>query len=250
MGGHGPASPRQDRAHDADLDGDRCRGAGSRGLRPRRRAGVLAWPGRSWASRCEWAPCRFQQRVGEDPRRRAVRQARRAGRLRPSRRRRGDAGDDSLSRDRRQNRFAGHQPRRPGRVRHRGCVGCCPDVAQAGPRTVRPGRVRPARGGVVAAGDLVQLRCRQRPVADRAAGRLQPGGCGAHRGRDQAVRRPLCRQDGQELPGECRDRQRRQGSGRHPRGVGRRQADLPRLLVRHPDRLRLRRGLPDRTCGR
>ena len=48
---------------------------------------------------------------------------------------------------------------------------------------------------------------------------------------------------------EYRNRQRRQGSGCHSRGAGRRQADLPRLLVRHPDRLRLRRGLPAERAG-
>ena len=50
---------------------------------------------------------------------------------------------------------------------------------------------------------------------------------------------------------------RRTRHGPHPRGGGRRQADLPRLLVRHPTRQRLRAALPRqgaspraRRCGR
>ena len=53
----------------------------------------------------------------------------------------------------------------------------------------------------------------------------------------------LRRQDGQRLPRERRNRQCRQGS-RCAAGRGRRrQAELPGLLLRHPDRRRLRRGL-------
>ena len=89
-------------------------------------------------------------------------------------------------------------PGGPGESGIDAALGRRPDVAEAGPRTVRPGRLRPPRGGVVAAGGLVQLRRRQRPAAHRAERRLQPGRRGAHRGRDQGVRRPLRRQDGQE----------------------------------------------------
>ena len=80
-------------------------------------------------------------------------------------------------------------PGGPGESGIEAALGVCPDVAEEGARTVRPGRVRPTRGGLVAAGDLVQLRRRQRPAADRAERRLQPGRRAAHRGRDQAVRR-------------------------------------------------------------
>ena len=55
---------------------------------------------------------------------------------------------------------------------------------------------------------------------------------------------------GKDFLANVGDRQRRQGPGRHPRGARRRQADLSRLLVRHPDRLGLRGGLPARRCGR
>ena len=97
---------------------------------------------------------------------------------------------------------------------------------------------------------VVQLRRRQRSAARRPAGRLHPGGCRAHREGNQGVRPALCRQDGRRVPGQRRNRQRRQGSGRDARGPRRREADLSGLLVRHPDRgVCTRRPIRTR-CGR
>ena len=136
------------------------------------------------------------------------------------------------------------QPRRPGRVGHRSGDQHGRVVADAGPRAVRPRRLRSARGGLVDPGAVVQLRRRQRPAARRPRGGLHPRRRRAHRERDQGVHPALRRQDGQRLPGQRRHRERRQGSRRHPRRDRRRQADLPRLLLRHPDRCGLRRGVP------
>ena len=58
------------------------------------------------------------------------------------------------------------------------------------------------------------------------------------------VRPALRRQDGQGVSGQRRHRERRQGSRHDPRRARRRQADLPGLLLRHPDRGGLRRGVP------
>ncbi len=96
---------------------------------------------------------------------------------------------------------------------------------------------------------VVQLRRRQRSAARRPAGRLHPGGRRAHREGNQGVRPALRRQDGRGVPGQRRNRQRRQGSRRDARRPRRREADLSGLLVRHPDRGVVRRGLSGQGAG-
>ena len=245
------ASPRQDCADSqvrTDLDDGR-RDAGVRlypaGQRPRqarhtadRRAGVVG------------AVPAGQRRDTQAARGRAVRQGRSADRLPVSARGRRGAGADSFPGDQEEDRFADHQPRWPWRVGRRGGRHPRRSVAAAGARTVRPGRFRPARGGIVAARDLVQLRRRERPSAHRTPGRLQPEGVAHIEGETKAYVGRCFHKMGKDVPRECRNRQRRQGPRRDPRGGGRREADLPRLLVRHPDRLGVRRSLPAATCGR
>ena len=112
-------------------------------------------------------------------------------------------------------------PGGPGESGIDAALGLVADVAEAGARAVRPGRVRPARGGLVAAGDVVQLRRRQRPAArPNRRSTTAPAGVAHIEDETKAVRQPLRRQDGQELPGQRRHRQRRQGPRRHPRGLG------------------------------
>ena len=123
-------------------------------------------------------------------------------------------------------------------------------AAAVGARAVRSRRLRPARCRELHAGGVVQLRRRQRPAARRPSGRLHAGGRRAHREGDQGVRPALCRQDGQGVPGQHRNRQRRQGSRRDPRRARRRQADLSGLLVRHPDRVGCTPRLTRTRCGR
>ena len=159
-------------------------------------------------------PVRGEHAQGEqDPGQRAVRKARRAGRLHQARRRRRVDCSHQVPGYGRQDRLADHQPGRTGRIRgQRRRV----DVGEpAGPtsRTVRLGRLRSARRRFLQARGVVQLRRRQRRAARRSASRLQPSRCRPHRTDDQEFRPALRRQDGQGVPGQCRHRQR----GQRPR---------------------------------
>ena len=98
--------------------------------------------------------------------------------------------------------------------------------------------------GLSTPGGVVQLRRRQRPAAGRSPGRLLTRRRRAHRVRDQGLRPALRRQDGQGVPCQRRNRKRGKGSRRDAGRPRRQEADLPRVLVRHPDRVAVRRGLP------
>ena len=133
----------------------------------------------------QWGPCESTNPMVPDSARRRMRQALGARGLQQARRRRRAARDDPVQGHRREDRLAGDQPGRPRRIRRR--VGRQPrrDAAGVRARTLRRGRVRPARGRVVDARGVVQLRRRQRPAAGRPTGRLLTRGRRAHRERDR-----------------------------------------------------------------
>ena len=170
--------------------------------------------------------------------------------LRQARRRRRPARDDPVQGHRRQDRLAGHQPRRPGRV---GCggggslVGAMPHV---GARALRPGRLRPARGRRVDAGGVVQLRRRQRPAARRPEVDYTPEGVAHIEAETKEFVQRCVDKMGKEFLANVGTAKRGQGSRRHARRARRREADLPRLLLRHPHRRGLRRGVSADTCAR
>ena len=210
--------------------------------------GVIAVP--PPGSPIEWRLCQAdpsdESRV---PSERRVRDAVGACGLCQARRRRRAACDDPVQGHRREDRVAVHQPRWTGGVGRggRGIAGL--GAAAVGARAVRSHRLRPARRRELHAGGVVQLRRRQRSAAGRPPGRLHAGGRRAHRGRDQGLRPALRRQDGRGVPGQRRNRQRRQGSRRDAHRGRRRQADVPGLLVRHPDRVVIRGGPSGQGAG-
>ncbi len=78
-----------------------------------------------------------------------------------------------------------------------------------------------------------------------------PAGRRADRGGEPGVRAPVrraLRRSGRA--GQRRHPRRRPRPGHPARGARRREADLPRLLLRHADRLGVRRGVPATRCGR
>ena len=123
---------------------------------------------------------RLIRRVPDSGRRR-MRNALGAGGLQQARRRRRTARDDPVQGHRRQDRLAGHQPGRAGRIRRRGRRVPGVDAAAVGARALRPRRLRPARRRRRRRRGVVQLRRRQRPAAGRPSGRLLARGRRAHR---------------------------------------------------------------------
>ncbi len=140
-------------------------------------------------------------------------------------------------------RLAPGQPRRSRRLRHGG-RGVVDEEPRRPGRPLRPGRLRPARR---------RRQRAQRPLPHRRRARRRPARPGrghlgrghrADRGGEQGLRRQVRPAQRRGLPGARRHPRRREGHGRHALGARRREAELHRLLLRHPHRLGVRRGVP------